>query len=388
MTANTLTDLIPDLYASLDVVSRELVGLIPAVSRDSGAERAAKDQVVRSFVTPSNTTSDIVPAQDPSFTGEQTIGNKQITISKVKKAEIKWEGEETRGIESGAGYNPILQDQLVQAMRALVNEVEADLGGEFAKASNAVNPAGTNLFDGDNYLDASAAIRELNKNGAPLQDRQMVLSNVAAYRFRGNSTYASANTSGDTSMLRQGVLLDQFGFQIRESNFISQGTAGDAASATTDNAGYAVGDTVITLASAGTGEIKDGDTISFAGDDNLYVVESGDADVSNGGTITLAAPGLKQAIAASTTAITVANVGAAQERNMAFSRNAIHLITRAPALPMGGDMASDRMVIQDPRSGLAFDVAMYRMYYAMKIEVSLAWGYQVIKPEHLVLLLD
>ena len=40
--ANTLTNLIPDLYASLDVVSRELTGLIPSVTMDTSANRAKK----------------------------------------------------------------------------------------------------------------------------------------------------------------------------------------------------------------------------------------------------------------------------------------------------------------------------------------------------------
>ena len=48
--ANTLTSLIPELYTNLDVVSRELVGLIPAVTLDAVASRAAKDATVRSFV--------------------------------------------------------------------------------------------------------------------------------------------------------------------------------------------------------------------------------------------------------------------------------------------------------------------------------------------------
>ena len=37
---NNLTAIIPDLYEGMDVVSRELVGFIPSVFRNSGAERA------------------------------------------------------------------------------------------------------------------------------------------------------------------------------------------------------------------------------------------------------------------------------------------------------------------------------------------------------------
>jgi hypothetical protein len=78
-----------------------------------------------------------------------------------------------------------------------------------------------------------------------------------------------------------------------------------AVSATTDAAGYAMGATTITLAAAGTGEIVAGDSISFDGDPNRYVVEGGEDDVSDGGSIELAAPGLRQALPASPVAITV-----------------------------------------------------------------------------------
>jgi len=82
---------------------------------------------------------------------------------------------------------------------------------------------------------------------------------------------------------------------------------GTNSGATTNAAGYAVGTTVITLALAGTGTIMAGDVITFTGDSNNYVVVSGDNNVADGGTITLATPGLLQAIPAVATTITTVN---------------------------------------------------------------------------------
>jgi hypothetical protein len=138
------------------------------------------------------------------------------------------------------------------------------------------------------------------------------------------------------------------------------------------------------LASAGTGTIKVGDQILFAGDTNRYGVVSGDTDVSGGGTITLAAPGLRQAISAAATAITLtANYAA----NIAFDAGAIHLATRAPVRPEGGDMASDVLTITDPYSGITYEFAEYRGYRKVRYEVSAAWGVKAWKRENIALLL-
>jgi hypothetical protein len=124
--------------------------------------------------------------------------------------------------------------------------------------------------------------------------------------------------------------------------------------------------------------------VSFAGDTNKYALATGNADVSAGGTIILAAPGLRKAIPATATAITIA---AASTRNMAFARSAIQLATRAPALPPQGDSAVDRQLVTDPTSGLTFEIAMYAQYRQMQYEVSLAWGCKAVKSQHLALLL-
>lgn len=382
--ANTLTSLIPDLYESLDVVSRELVGLVPSVTRDSGVERAAVGQQVRSHVAPASVASDITPGVTAPNDGDQVIGNVALSITKARAVPVRWNGEEQRGINTGSGYRNILRDQFSQAMRTLTNEIESDLAALYSSASRSYGVGGTIPFaTAGDYTDASNALKILLDNGSPNSDLQLVVNTSAGANLRGKQG-GKANEAGTDSILRQGVLLDIHGFSVRESAQIKTHTKGTASGSTTNAAGYAVGATVITLASAGTGSILVGDSITFAGDTNQYVVASGDADVSGGGTITLAAPGLRQAIGTSATAITVAATGA---RSMAFRRSAIVLATRAPALPEEGDMADDRMMIQDPRSGLAFEVSLYRQYRQIRYEVAMAWGVKAVKTEHMGLLL-
>lgn len=89
------------------------------------------------------------------------------------------------------------------------------------------------------------------------------------------------------------------------------GWTGTAVGATTDATGYAIGATTITLASAGTGAINVGNYIKFGSSSYAYLVTAGDADVSNGGTVTIAAPGLRVAIPTSATAIAFPNTVAA-----------------------------------------------------------------------------
>jgi len=146
---------------------------------------------------------------------------------------------------------------------------------------------------------------------------------------------------------------------------------------------------VITLASAGTGTIKAGDVITFAGDTNKYVVISGDTDVSNGGTITIGEPGLRVAIAASATAITV---GSNYTPNAAFQRNALHLIARPPALPgqstgAGRDAAVDSEMVVDPISGLVFEIRRYAGYYMERTQIGMSWGVATPNPAHAAILL-
>lgn len=382
--ANTLTGLTVTIYNALDVVSRELTGFIPAVSSDMTYNRAAKGQTVTSPVAPAATATDINPGVTPPNDGDQNIGKVDMTITKARRVPVRWNGEEKLALDNnGASYNTILRDQFAQAMRTLANEVEADVAGLAIGASRAVGTAGTTPF-ATNLKDSALALKALQDNGAPKGDLQLVIDTTAGANMRTLGQLNKANEANDDSLLRRGVLLDVHGFAIRESAQVITPVSGTGAGATTDAAGYAVGATSITLASAGTGTIVAGDVITFAGDTNQYVVVAGDTDVSNGGTITLAKPGLRKAIPAAATAITVAPTST---RNLAFARSAIALATRIPALPEGGDSADDRMIVTDPVSGLSFEIAIYRQYRQVQYEVSLAWGCAMVKPEHSIILL-
>ena len=385
MTTNTLTNLIPDLYAALDVVSRELVGMIPAVTMDASVDRAAVNQNVRVAIAPANTAgADITPAMAIPAEADQTIDNVSIAITKARAFPFSWNGEEQRGVNSGPGYLSIRANQIAQAMRAAVNEVEADLTALHTKFSRAAGTAGTTPF-ATNTAGLTAARKILVDNGAPLSDAALVLDTTAGSALR---TLLNVNSARDESKLpitAQGVITRISDLNVRESGQIVTSTAGTGATVKTNTAGYAVGATTITLKSTGgTGTVVAGDVITFASDTNQYVVVSGDADISDGGTITIAAPGLRKAIPAAETAITIV---AAAARNMAFSRSAIVLATRLPERPQEGDNALDVMTITDDRSGLSFEVAIYGGYRKVRYEIALAWGVKVIKPEHTALLL-
>lgn len=383
--ANTLTSLTPDLYQAMDTVSRELVGFIPSVTLDSGIERAAVGQQVRSFTTPAVTASDIAPGVNAPNDGDQDIGNKSMTITRARAVPVRYNGEEQRGLNSGAGYRSILQDQFAQAMRTLTNEMETDLASLHATTSRAFGTAGTTPFASD--LSDTAQVRKiLADNGAPLSDMQMVIDTTAGAKMRTLTQLSKANEAADNTLLRQGVLLDVHGMQIRESAQIATFGSNVITGAVTVTGTNAVGSTSIGVTTAGGASVAAlaGDIITFAGDSNKYVIEAA-VTIGSGttGVIVLAAPGLRIAKTGSTA---ISGVSAAA-RSMAFNKSAIVLATRAPARPEEGDMADDVMMITDPRSGISFEVALYKQYRQIRYEISAAWGFKNFKPEHSAILL-
>lgn len=382
MGANTLTSLVPDIYESLDVVSRELAGFIPAVTLDAQAERAALNQSIRVPITPAAAAENVTPGQLPPDDGDQVIGNTPLIITKSQMVPFRWTGEEQKGVNTGPGYQNIRRNQIAQAIRTLVNAVEVDTANVALAASRATGVPTADPFASS--LGDTAQLRKiLSDNGAPLSDLQLVINTTAGSNMRTLTQLTNVNQSGDVSLLRQGILQNIHGFDIRESAGVLSGVAGSVTGAVTAAGAKGATSVTLTTPAGGAVAIVAGDIVTFAGDTNQYVAASAlTLGASVSGTLTISAPGLRTTL--SSAAVTVV---ASSSRNLGFSRSAIVLATRAPALPEEGDMAADRMVITDPRTGLSFEFAMYLQYRRVRYEVSLAWGSANIKPSHTAILL-
>jgi hypothetical protein len=379
--ANTITGLTTSAYKALDVVSRELVGMIPAVTLDADVAAAALNQSVRSHVVPvSEALADATPAMSFPSASDQTIANVEIKITKSKTADFSWNAEEQRGLNHrGAGYLSINENQIAQAMRRLTNAVETDLAALYTTFSRSIGTAGTAPFaSAGDYTNASLTLKILKDNGAPQSDNHLVMNTAAGANILGKQ--ADVNRQGSDSILRQGILLDTSGMALRESGQIKTTTKGTGTNYTSHADGFAAGITTIELIT-GSGTVVAGDTITFANDTNKYIVTTG---LAAPGDVVIAEPGLRQALPASAVAMTI---GADAAQNLCFSRSAIILATRMPAVPAEGDLAISREVVTDPRSGLSFEISVWPGTRMVLYQVGLAWGVKNIKPEHTAVLL-
>ncbi len=379
---NTITGLIPTLYEALNIVSREMVGMIPAVTRDTNAERAALGQTVRSPVGAVAAAYDITPAVTAPNAGDATISYIDVTINKSRARPVRWNGEEQRGIGTAGVLGNILRDQFAEAMRGLVNEIEIDLAlCAKAGASRAVGTAGTTPFATAANMDDLALLRQiLEDNGAPTTDLQFVGNSFTWANLRGKQNQLfRVNEAGTEDLLRDGLIDRLMGFAMRNSAGIALHTKGTGASYVTSGA-TAAGVSSVALVT-GTGTVLAGDVVTFAADTaNRYVVKTG---VAAPGTITLVSPGARVLIPTAN-ALTIGNN---YRPNFGFARNAIVLVQRSPALPQGGDAADDRIMMQDPVSGLMFEIATYRQYRQVLFEVSAAWGCAAANEAHIATLM-
>lgn len=385
--AHSLNDLAADIYKAADTIGRELVGFIPSVTINGDATlQAAKGDAIRAHFT---RTPSVSTTYTPSMTipegVDQTVDNKTMTLDTFANVQIPITGEEVKHLNNGSGYDTVFGDMFEQAIRAITNKIETDIGATaYVGSSRAFGSAGTTPF-ASNFNEIAEIRQILVDNGCPMDGNlSLVINSLAGTNLRQLAQLQKVNEAGDTSLLRQGELLNLQGLRLRESHGVASHTKGAGTGYDFAAAGEAIGQTVLTVegGTVNSTGIKAGDIITHAGDSvNKYVVNIG--TTSTGGDIVIGSPGLRIA-GVDANEITI---GDNYTANLALHRSAVELGIRPIAVPNGGDAADDMMPIQDPHSGLVYTVAVYKGYKKAMYEISCLYGVKVWKPDFIATLL-
>lgn len=377
--ANTLTELQPILFSAAQTVSAEPFGAIDAINANFDDKSVAKGDVVKVPVAPSRAAADFTPSNVTSTGTDATATDVEVSITQSRKVAWHLTGEQQRSLDNGAMSSEWIRQLIAQGMRTLRNEAEADcVAAIYTGASYAVGTAGTNPFA--SALTPLADVRKLLRdNGAPMADLQFVGDTTSEANLLKLGVVLDAGIAGSDAERRSGILRQQYGFNMRTSAGIEQHVKG-AGTGYDANGGEPIGETAIVLdgGTVNTTGIKAGDVVTFAGDSNKYVVNTGLTAVA--GSITLGKPGLKATLADAAEM----TIGDSYTPNLAFQRDAIVGVMRPPVMPANPTIQQVLITDQFGMTYLLCDIAQYGQ---RTWELHLAWGFKAVQPEHVALLL-
>lgn len=368
--ANTLTAVIPKLLAQGLQALREVAIMPQLVNRAYETQAGNKGSTIDVPIPSAVAAQDVSPAATPPSTADAAPTSVPIALDRWKEAPFYLTDKELLEVDAG-----VIPMQASEAIKALANTVNADILSLYKDIYGYEGTAGTTPFATDTSA-ATLVRRTLNKQLAPMGDRRFVLDPDAEANALNLRGFQDNAWRGDDAGIVEGQIGRKFGFDWYMHQLIPTHTAGTASGATTNATGYAAGLETVTLASAGTGTFVVGDVITFAGHTQTYVITAGDADVSNGGTISFK-PGLAVALAASAVAIT-RKAGGVQ--NLAFHRDAFAFATR----PLEGAAEGLGSIIQsvvDPLSGLSLRLEVSREHKRTRYSYDILYGRATVRRE-------
>lgn len=373
--ANTLTAILVQILSKGMMTLRQQVLMTRLVNTDYSLEAKKKGQTIDIPLSAAQSTADVTPAATPSAPTDLTPTTAQISLDNWKHADFALDDREVGRIRADKDFVPL---QMEEAFKAIAKDINDTVFATYKGIYGYVGTAATTPFgSGVEVASATNLRKTLHEQLCPRDDRRAVLDFAAEAAALNLSQFSDAEKRGSAETKTKGDLGAIFGFDWYGEDAVPDHTAGTASGATTDSAGYAVGVKTITLASAGTGTILEGDIFTIAGDTQTYVVATGDADVSGGGTVVFE-PALKVAITTSATAITLK---ASHVVNLGFHRDAFGLAVRAPDAGikelLGTGAAGnvlESVTLQDPVSKLIMRLELIRGYKMTIWDIDCLWG--------------
>lgn len=366
--ANVLTAVMPKLLATGLMALREQAIMPRLVNRGYDTIAGQKGSTIDVPIPSAIAAQDVTPANTPPNTGDISPTSVPITLNNWKEAPFYLTDKDM--LEAMEGTIPM---QASEAVKSLANAVNTSILGQYVSFFGFTGTPGTTPFASD-VTAATQARKLLNKQLAPMDPRYIVLDPEAEANALGLQPISNQSwrVGLNESAIVSGMISRTLGFDWFMHQLAPTHVAGVGAGYLVNTGTAAVGDKTVVV-DTGTGALKVGDIITFAGSTQTYVITA--AYAGGSGTIAFY-PGLKAA-PADNAAITVA---ASHTVNLAFHRDAIAFATR-PLENMGDGLGSRILSAVDPESGLTLRLEVTREHKRVRWSYDILYGTAVVRPE-------
>ena len=372
---NSLQSVVPRLLAQGLMALREMCVTPRVVNR--GYERMAGQMGTKVDVPiPSAIAAvDVVPANVPPTTADISPTHASIELDQWKEAAFYLTDKEILEVMSGT-----IPMQASEAVRAMANEIDTQVLGNYVDLYGYAGTAGTTPFSTNAFKDTTHAteIRKvLNKQLAPPDNRCVILDPDAEAAALNIRAFQDMSYRGDAGGIMKGDIGEKFGMQWKMSqNVLRHETVADSGTK------YQMNGTTVNVAGATTIGVDTGGNAIVRGDlftigtdtDQAYTVTNSPG--ANATSISIS-PGLVKAYA-DDVALTFKG---AHTVNLALHRDCIALAMRPlERVPneLGGGFS---MSAVDNVSGLVLRLEVTREHKRTRWAFDALWGSAVIRPE-------
>ena len=382
--SNTLAQLVPTLYAQGLMALRANCVMPRLVMNDFGDEVKKKGDVIQVPLPSAIQTVAVVPAAYAPDPGNLAPTTAPVAMNQWYEAAFAISEQELARTIDG-----VVPMQLTAAIKALAEQVNASIFALFPYVSSVVGTAGTTPF-GNDITAATNARRALTKALAPISDRRIVLGPDAYASALALPQFYGAQFSGDTNMIRKGMIGEKFGFDWHEDQqvptdtlgTITTGLAAQAAPAGPTSAQTPLLSTInaTTAASTGACALNAGNLVQFSGDSQVYSLVANAVQPAHGATVALTITPAKVVPLNGGEAITLVNTSSATV-NLAFHPWAFAFASR-PLIneELGRDIDME-MMEPDPVSGLSLRLTIRNEYRRTRFAFDLLWGTAPVRPQ-------
>lgn len=379
--SNTLTDLVPKILTEAAIIYRNNSITANLVNRGYDSEFRRKGDTINvpSFTSP--TVQNITAGRGNENTPTDITGsNVSVTLDAWKEVKIQFTDLELKKIEDGRP-----SEALEKAVIALADYVDAFVLSDMAiKGYSTAGTVGSAFDDPATLVDART---KMSAKNVPMRMRSTTINPTVAGAFIKDTNLSEADKFGGSEVLRDAVIGRLYGFDIVETNNLTDFVGGTLSDGTSKDAlvasNTAVGATSITFDETTlTGTLVEGDIFTIAGDTQEYVVTTGGTASSNSITVSFT-PALQVAADDGDAVTFVDDYTAA---GLAFQEDA-YIFGSAPVQIdfTGGNVVES---FTDPVSGITFTYEVERVNKNTEHSLSILYGGEALKREGIVRLLS